>query len=124
MRVITSIVLALLVLSIGLHDVMIRAAFAISQNYIAQNHCVNKLQPASNCFGSCQLKYMLDQNQDREADATAPLSEERQSPTQYCQQFTQSEAASYGNSGDIAMPLYQFELPGGTSPGVFHPPKC
>ena len=71
-RTLTSIFLIILILSGTSREMLIYASFKLNQKYIAENLCVDKDKPMSQCGGNCYLKEQLEKTQEKEMESPMP----------------------------------------------------
>jgi len=60
----TAVVLLLCTLGQPFHQSLITTAFHLNRAFIAENFCVNSDKPELGCFGICQLKKNLAENEE------------------------------------------------------------
>lgn len=73
MRLITTPILILLILTQTFSQWMVIAAFKINQSYIAKNTCVNRFRPQLHCNGNCVLMKKLKQQEKEEQNGQPTL---------------------------------------------------
>ena len=68
LRFSTAILLSLLILSFGVKELTIYVGFKWNQNIIANQYCVNKDKPKTNCHGKCFLSQQLKEQSVQESE--------------------------------------------------------
>ena len=61
-----AILLAILMLSVSMKDLVIYAAFKSSQDYLTDNFCLNRFTPEELCFASCVLTATIQDSQENQ----------------------------------------------------------
>ena len=68
MRIVSTVILVLIILSSAFLDGLDYLVFKLNQKYIAENLCVNIDKPEVMCYGSCYLDKEIAKNKEHEKD--------------------------------------------------------
>lgn len=61
-----AILLAILILSVSMKDLVIYAAFKANQDYLTDKVCLNRFTPEELCFASCVLTATIQDSQENQ----------------------------------------------------------
>jgi len=130
MRILSSIVLILVLLSKTAYGLFWQVNFRMNQREIARLECVNKNRPEMHCNGKCYLAKQLQK-------AEAQLDDKKQESTRSLEQLKWLETAVFASPEfpEVYFETNQCELPSHSIstylekrftryiPSVFHPPS-
>jgi len=119
----SAILFALLIIVSSHREALIYLSFKLNQNYIANNLCIKKDEPANSCCGKCVLKKQLAESQKKENEGENPSSEKKLMPLI----FVCSQLQNSSNNPEITLD-YKFKISASIfkrllTSGIFHPPR-
>lgn len=103
--------------------VFVFTSWQINQEYIAQNSCIERNNPISDCEGKCQLVKQLKETEPSEKPFTPPIGVEKVELSTYTSTIQNNPLSKTEDSSIIHFKYDDTLMPTGIANSLFHPPE-
>ena len=122
-RILSIILITGIIFTTSFKDVFIFVSFKMNQRYIAENLCINKDNPFSDCEGSCFLKKQLSESNEDENKQPLTFLQDNSYTVLFLGKSFKNRGPEYYESQDLR-PITNDLVPESDFVfGIFHPPQ-